>query len=337
MLRSTKWFATVSAVLYSVPVSAWLVFRYWKGESWPAVAMLNAVGLWWFAPLVLLLPLALLVRARQASVMMSGVLLIALLLFGRDLLPASARRVPDDIPRLRVLSFNVLVSNQSDDAVLEMIAAQAPDVIALQELSPEMSASLEARLGEQYPYRLLYPWTDPRGTGLLSRFPLQEGPTLSLDLWERWGQSAVIDVGGQAVLLVNVHLWPIGTLDRVQFAQALGRQHQQVAALKELLATYSGMPVLMVGDFNASPTNESYARLADGLEDSWRSVGSGLGFTWPARGVLHEWMRPLLRIDYQWSGGAVTPLSLQVLPTVTGSDHLPLLGEYAIGEGATQR
>ncbi|MBA3530615.1 MAG: endonuclease/exonuclease/phosphatase family protein [Ardenticatenales bacterium] len=328
MLRLTKGLVTIAVVLYSTPLTAWLLFRAWYGEQWPMVGALNAVGLWWFAPLVVLLPVALLVRARQATLMSLLILLPALLFFGDDFLPGQSREVAEDIPRLRVLSFNALISNVAYDAVAETIRTEEPDVIAIQELSEEMAAELTARVGEQYPYQLLYPSPYPDGIGLWSRYPLREGPSLDYAGWKHWAQSATVEVEGHSVRLFNIHLWPIGVLDRELFARNLAYQHAQVAVLQKVIAETEGA-VLVVGDFNASPTNESYHRMDEELVDAWREVAIGPGFTWPAPGARLRWSQPFLRIDYMWTKGRVTPLRVRVLPRI-GSDHLPLVGDFAL-------
>jgi vancomycin resistance protein VanJ len=328
MLRLAKGTVTGAALLYAIPLLGWLLFRFWRGESWPMVGLFNAAGIWWFAPLLVLLPVALLVRARQATVMTLLLLLPALWIFGPEFIPAFPRGASPEQPRLRVLSYNVLISNHAYDAVAQLILDARPDVIAIQELSPEMALEISARVGDQYPYRLLYPWSDPRGIGLWSRYPLVEGPALAQGLWERWAQTAVVDVAGQPVYLFNVHLWPIGTLDRQQFARNLRQQHAQARLLQEMVVQVEA-PVLVIGDLNASPTNDSYRMLAETLDDAWRQVAFGPGFTWPAPGAVGRWTRPFLRIDYMWTRGGLRPLEMRILPPA-GSDHLPLLAEFVV-------
>lgn len=330
MLRLSQILVTVAMILYSGPVVAWLLLRTWRGEAWPSVGLMNAVGIWWFAPLLVLLPVALLVRAREASVIGVLLLLPALFLFGPDFLPNLTPSTSETAPRLRVLSFNALVANSAYDEVAALVQTHQPDVIAIQELSPQMAQELNARIGSGYPYQLLYPWTDPRGIGLWSRYPLTEGPERSLRFWERWVHSAIVDVNGQPIHLFNVHLWPIGTLDQERFAAGLAAQATQVQELHDLVVQ-SPYPVLVMGDFNASPTNESYVTTDAALEDAWRAAAIGPGFTFPAPGTLSPWSQPFLRIDYLWSRPPLAPVNVQVL-TQAGSDHLPLLGDFVVEE-----
>jgi vancomycin resistance protein VanJ len=330
LLRATKTVVTVLVVLYSAPVAAWLFFRLWKGEAWPLVGLLNAVGVWWFVPLLVLLPVALLAKARQASVMALLILLAALPLVGPDFVPGAPPSAPGEAPRLRVLTYNALISSLDFDAVETMIRAEQPDVVAIQELSHEMADEISARVGETYPHRLLNPWSDPRGIGLWSRYPIVNSSTRSLELWENWAQVAQLDVEGRTVHLWNVHLWPIGTLDREAFSENLVRQHQQAEELSAAVASLEGS-VLVVGDLNASPTNRTYGILSQTLDDAWRRAAFGPGFTFPAPGSALPGVLPFLRIDYLWVKGPLVPLEVRILDD-SGSDHLPLVGDFALSE-----
>ena len=329
MLRISKIGVTIIVTLYTIPLITWLLLRWWHGESWTSVGVMNAIGVWWFVPLLLLLPIALLLRARQALVMLFILLLPALYLFGAEYVPHFWLNVPEDARSIRVLSFNMLSSNVAYDAVIELIREQEPDIIAMQELSVGMSIALNENLADIYPYQEVYAWNDPRGMGIWSRYPLTEGPWRTDHAWERWVHSAIVDIEGQPLFLFNVHLWPTGTLDKEQFARALMIQEEQAQELNTLISE-SEIPVLVVGDFNSSPTNETHAILDQELDDAWRQVGFGPGFTFPAPGTFNSWVPRFLRIDYFWTKGSITPLKVQVLSQSAGSDHLPLLGEFAI-------
>ena len=39
-------------ILYTIPLTTWLLQRWWHGESWSAIGFMNAAGVWWFAPLL---------------------------------------------------------------------------------------------------------------------------------------------------------------------------------------------------------------------------------------------------------------------------------------------
>src|SRR5688500_1089225 len=121
-------------VLYAMPLFAWLLARAEQGETWWAVGYMNAAGIWWFAPLALFLPVALLLRARQATVVGLVLLLPFLWLCGADFVPGLGRSTADGSVTLKVLTFNTLVNNQNYESVIARIHEIDPDIIAVQEL-----------------------------------------------------------------------------------------------------------------------------------------------------------------------------------------------------------
>ncbi len=328
IVRLTQATVILLLVVYAMPLVAWLMARVVPGENLYVVGYLNAVGIWWFAPLVVLLPVSFLVRTRQAMVTALALCVPALWLYGADFVPGVPTAVPEDAPTIKVMTFNTLFVNRNYDGVIATIRDANPDVVAAQELAPDMADAITAAFAEEYPYTSINAWPDPRGIGIWSRFPLTAGEDLTLEGWEWWVHEVNLDVEGRPLAIFNVHLWPIGTLDREQFQEALKAQHEQVAELQTMVAAKE-VPVIIVGDFNASPTNDSYTNIDKVANDAWREVGWGTGFTYPARGSLSTRIPPFLRIDYLWYRGGVTPLSVNVLPRA-GSDHLPLVGEFLL-------
>lgn len=157
---------------------------------------------------------------------------------------------------------------------------------------------------------------------------MTEGETRTTERWEWWMHEVNVDVEGRPLAIYNVHLWPIGTTDPEGFRIALEVQHEQVDELLAMIEAESS-PVLLVGDFNASPTNENYRALRAVLKDAWSEVGWGPGFTFPAQGMMGTQVPPFLRIDYLMSKGPIRPVSIQVLEKA-GSDHLPVMAEFVM-------
>lgn len=94
------------------------------------------------------------------------------------------------------------------------------------------------------------------------------------------------------------------------------QQEREVRRLREVMDS-DPLPYLVCGDFNSTPSNWAYARLAEGLTDAFATAGTGLGMTYHPR-------RRLVRIDYVLVGPAWDVLHAEVLP-VRASDHLPVL------------
>jgi len=83
----------------------------------------------------------------------------------------------------------------------------------------------------------------------------------------------------------------------------------------------SAMPVLMFGDFNASPAAAElqplFARLRDGWPDS-----AGTGYTYPA-------VKPVRRIDYVLASGHFRVIYARVIDA-QASDHRPVIMDLVL-------
>ncbi|OGX85983.1 endonuclease/exonuclease/phosphatase family protein [Hymenobacter glacialis] len=85
----------------------------------------------------------------------------------------------------------------------------------------------------------------------------------------------------------------------------------------------SPYPVLLTGDLNDLPYSYPYDQLADGLQNAWATVGTGIGATY--NGKL-----PALRIDQQFAGPQWEVLGCRVHREINWSDHFPLEALYQL-------
>jgi endonuclease/exonuclease/phosphatase family metal-dependent hydrolase len=259
-----------------------------------------------------------------------------------------ARRGPSG-PRLRVLTYNAHRCQGADRRlsparIAEVIARCEPDVVALQELDMGRARSggvdqahlLARQLGMDAVFHPVRPvgegWS---GIAVLTRHPVrlvQSGllPALAVArrLEPRGALWVEVQVGGDALQIVNTHLSLIGR-ERVR----------QVAALlgPEWLGRLDcAPPKILLGDFNAVPRSAAYQAITRTLADAQRLLA-------PARRPIPTFPArlPTLRLDHVF----VSPESVRVagvevprsLLTRMASDHLPLvvdvelLAELAVG------
>lgn len=81
---------------------------------------------------------------------------------------------------------------------------------------------------------------------------------------------------------------------------------------------FSPHPVIVCGDFNDTPNSYAYHQISKGLDDAFRTVGSGMGTTYTG-------MIPFLRIDFTlYTPGLFVPYHSQVIRKKF-SDHYPVV------------
>lgn len=291
-----------------------------SGSDSSVIFVLQALTPYLF-PLALPIGLAALVARRRALAAANGVVLLGLVVLAAPLVNhPEATPVDPDAPTLSVLHANVFWG--SDDAVRaadDILDTQA-DVLALSEVTPGMSATLDA-LGaaETYPHRVGTPHEGTDGVVLWSRLPLANAVVERIEGRQVVHASVVIE--GRELRVVVGHPAPPLTD---------GGRDAWVPALAQLNAlTRAGdTPTLLVADVNASWWHPPFRRtLADGLTDVHQVLGAGFSVSWPTDRRL---VPPFTRIDHALYDGAVEPIDIDDVG-ITGSDHDAFVVEVAVG------
>ncbi len=337
------------AGVYTLLLVIYLLLRLLAGDQWWWLALLHNFTPYAFVPALLLLPLALLVRAWGSAARLLPVLALGAAWFAPlwvpDILAApralprawfGAAQVGREPDELTVLTFNALPANQRLPEVAAWIRQSGADVVLLQEVTPENKPLLVTALAGTYAYH-----DDALGNQLtLSRFPLVDAQTIDLGDW--YSRRLVINFGGREVAVYNIHLaMPVRTAARFELPVsgllALALQYdettrnEQMRVLMDILDTET-LPLIAAGDFNTSDGSLIYGELALRLGDAYRTAGWGYGATYPA-GVGEEglpaFLPTLLRVDYVWYSSAWQPLVAVTGPAL-GSDHLPLLARLRL-------
>jgi len=275
---------------------------------------------------LILLPILAATRSRSLGV---ALLTVALLFVGRfggewvSLPPASA---PGSV--LHIATWNLDYLQRTGPDAVQMLRVQPVDLVALEELSPEVADAIAADpvLAATYPYQALDPGAGATGMGILSRYPVM-GPAYDLAPARL---EARIDVNGGPIDVVAAHPFPARF--RTRGGNPLGYEPaQRNADLKflrdhvEQLAAGDGGRVLLLGDFNTAPTEAAFGRLTAGLHDAHAEVGLGPGWTWRPE-PLDFIGFGLLRIDLILSTGELRPLATAL--------HCPLDGDHCLLEAA---
>ena len=213
--------------------------------------------------------------------------------------------------QLKLVLANALSTNIEHDRLFALIAAEQPDLVFLQEVSPQWEKAL-AVLHTEYPHRYVEARDDNFGIALLSRLPFASVghiesaplgfPTLHGELM----------FGGRRVNFVSTHpMIPLGALNFAARNEQLRRVAQQLAM--------PSTSTILVGDLNTSMWDMHYRALesATGLRNARR--GHGVLPTWPT--FLPFAMIP---IDHVLVSDDIGVRQIATGPRI-GSDHVPLV------------
>lgn len=242
--------------------------------------------------------------------------------------------VTDPAPALRVMTWNSYFLNKDRDAFLAVVAAEKPDLIAIQELNTLIAETASRNLTQEYPFQVLFPARTPAGLGILSRYPLVT--TADPDFSPVDGcncQVVTIDFNGVPVTLINTHPWPpkLGFPFRRASAQIGLNTENQDRIFDQLLQqmAQAAAPLLVVGDLNTMPIQANYRRVNTLLHDAYVESGVGPASTFPVKGNEKNWFsQPLLRIDYIFHDDAWQAQKSWV-GTIEGSDHRYVIADLS--------
>lgn len=247
----------------------------------------------------------------------------------------------------RILTYNVhrclgTDGRLSPSRIADVIAAYEPDVVALQELDVgrsrtggvDQAHAIARALGMHVHFHAsLTVLEEKYGNAILTHRPSELVKAEALPGWARkpgleprgalW---ASVQIGGSAVQVINTHLGL--------------RRHERLAQTDALLGpAWLGHqacrePVILVGDFNATPRSRAYRRLTGHLHDAQTAVLSAKPkATFPSR-------LPILRLDHVFVSRAIRVLRAETVRTPlarVASDHLPLLVEFQIVHGSAPK
>ena len=224
------------------------------------------------------------------------------------------------MPRLRVVSFNILHGQRGDgsgavdhDLLARSAKALAPDLLALQEVDvgvPRSGRTDQARvvadatgLHAAFGKAARVGGIGKYGNALLSAAPLTDVEVVPLPKTARSHEPrslVLAETGGVTVCATHLSIHRPEVHDQL---------HVAVAALVDRAA---GRPHVLVGDLNLLPEEVAPVVEAAGLELApWQQP------TFPNR-------EPRIRIDHVAYGGGISVVSVDVVPTPS-SDHCALV------------
>jgi len=241
----------------------------------------------------------------------------------------------------RILTYNVHSCRGADGKldvarVADVIAQARPDIVALQEVDVrrartrkvDQAHAIAERLGMAFHFNAAFHVEEEQyGDAILSALPVtlvKTGPLPTLPrvrgLERRGALWVEVEIeGGRRLQIVNTHLGLVPVEQRAQARHLLGGEwlgHPKCAD-----------PMILLGDFNATPRYAAYKMLAARLIDARKAAGVRRGSaTFPSR-------LPMIRIDHVFVSPSIAVSGLHALdsaPAKIASDHLPLVVDFTV-------
>lgn len=248
------------------------------GLLFPALFTALAFGGRWFRPLdsfshflhyyvlvfIIVAVVAGLLKLRKTAFLAFVSLLAAVWLLGPArpfALPSASSLNAATGDEVKIITFNLLFRNDQIERIADYFTQQDPDILMLQEVSPNNRGLLD--LLPQYPYRQSCSLSDTMATMVLSKTqPSAQGCLAKGEV--AWMELAL---NGRPVRAASVHLhwpWPLG-------------QWKQIDKIRQEMAAWEPKPPIIIGgDFNAVPWSQA-VRTMEAITSS--KVVPGFRFT----------------------------------------------------------
>ena len=222
---------------------------------------------------------------------------------------------------MKVIGFNLDVHNTDTVPTLDFLRLENADVVVLTEITEAWRKALEP-LFDAYPHRFFGPLYYPPGypphtMGLFSKRPwVETGVEWSDATGRAYAVWARFPAASPSLTVAAVHL-------NNPLLMPLSYQQAEARALAAAVKRFDG-PVVLAGDFNMTPFSHRWGTLL--RKSNLRRPGGGLNATWPAL------LTPLgLSLDHILVGNGIRRASMRTGPRL-GSDHLPVVGTFDLGE-----
>ena len=265
-----------------------------------------------YAFVALLLLLGFSVRRQRLAAAIAAVLLVL------QVGPAAGRIFEADAstacsgPPLTIATVNLFFRNEDHRALLEWLDTASPDIVVVQEVTPQWAAVLSGL--ESYPFRVLVARSDPFGIGVISRSPLTQMQEADLAGDGLPSLAGTVQMSGRSLSLLAMHTHtPLTSKSAVARDTALANGADLLRSMPR--------PAIALGDLNATPSSPAFERFlnAAGVRDALGGTGwhpTWLAAIWPLA----------LRIDHVLVSPDLCVLRAEVGPAI-GSDHRPVLAQ----------
>jgi endonuclease/exonuclease/phosphatase (EEP) superfamily protein YafD len=297
-----------------------LLARGYSHVAWP-IDLLATFSLHWAYLFVGLGLISLSVRLRVAAWVLSSAACAHFVWSAID----APRRAADDAETIRVMSFNIRARVSDHRKTLDLIATGPADIIIATESKADFNEELRnsIEIATQYPYQLHRP-----NVLKLSRWPLDVVPS-DRKRWKKMRHrynyrfTTVVRHPTTPFLLMAL----VAASPRTADDWAAGNRylmHEIGIIEREFVAL--GLPFVVLGDLNGSPTGWRSRLLRERLGLVRAKPPFRLEGTWPA-GAPSVFR---IAIDAVIIDSDVSVASWHPLEVLTGSDHLPVVAEISI-------
>jgi len=215
----------------------------------------------------------------------------------------------------KIISINLLSSNNDFEEVLKFIESENPEIVVLQEVNQKWYNQLKV-LETEFLYQLKNIREDNFGLIVLSKVPFIESEEILLSKSGVPSYVFKILSGEKKVDIIATHpLPPVG-------AAYFDSRNEQFENINKYVRSVDGN-VVIVGDLNVTSFSSNFSRITEGTKLRDSRLGFGLQPTWSAQIPFIS-----VAIDHVLVSEEISVVDRRVGIDI-GSDHFPIIIEIA--------
>ncbi len=320
LLQIIKWLMLLALWAIGLGMLAWFPLRWWPGDNFFPVQILNYLAPWLLIVLVPALFTALLMKRGWLGLTLTIPTLLIVFTYAPLFMPRPDVALADS-SHFKVMSYNVWRHNHSPAAATALIIQENPDILLLQENRRWLAERIFAEWQATAPGQPLYVAHDDwSAQTVISRFPITP---LSSVYDEGRAQKVLLQTPGGPLQVWNIHA----------SQPVLWRQHYDQAARLARSIEQTDGPLLVAGDFNTTEQAEAYGLINNRLQNAHWNAGWGFGFSFPANSPTVKHIPvplPVVRIDHIFFDDHLFVHRAGTLSSSGGSDHYPVTAEFSL-------
>lgn len=304
--------------LFGLSLLLWYPMRWWPGDYFLPVQLLNYFMPWLLVTLLPGLLIAGLIRDKGLLAILAIPTVLIIFTFAPLFLPR-----PDAVlaksSSFKVMSFNVWSRNHDFEELMQVIKTEQPDLVLLQELYLDRVPILKEKLGQLDPDREFDFYYEPDGKqAIISYYAITP---LGFSLEQGQVQKAMLETPNGEIMIWNVHVfkpryWSLHYSQMVNLAAAVAEVEQ---------------PLIVAGDFNTTDQSETFRMINQYLTNGHWQSGWGFGFSYPARNIsIQRFTVPtvsVVRIDHIFYSDHFSAFDAYTVDKNGGSDHFPVVAD----------
>ncbi|RAW02340.1 endonuclease/exonuclease/phosphatase family protein [Pseudochryseolinea flava] len=231
-----------------------------------------------------------------------------------------------------LMTYNIFFKNSSKALSLKVIKEKDPDILFVQELTPEWASQIKRSLGQRYLYTRETVLRGTHGIGVYAKFPIVKSELLG-NATRPFAQIVTLNVHGKELQVVHTHLASpaIAVEKPARFFSLLSENYtarlEQLKQINDRVLTteMTCYAQLLIGDLNTTYFEPIYRD----LKRDWVDL-SGVPLT-PTRANFPNTSKlgPIITLDYIFGRGRVSTININVVQGGS-SDHLAIFGKIRL-------